>query len=665
MNMKDGSEFDELLALENEIGSKESLILSRRYAVKVGGFGEENGIVAYYCTIPVQFLQSDISTFEHLTEDKSWPVSQIIQREIDRTRISEIAKSYILKKDIHVKYFPPLTIAILPRDASGAIGKTFSYSNSITDFVRSEIFRGSSFSNSDKAESLFLKAENKSCIDGLYLLRISEAFDYNVLCWQKDKYYFVVIDGQHRFEALIQSMERDPLVGNYLQDVIFLDLSRVIQGTNDVAVRAVRKVFLDINREAQRVNPVRQILMDDKDLASLCVQSIVNDDSEDGNSGSFLAPQLIDWHGDGMKHSLPHLTGVLVLHQLIGDSFLKKNLNSLDDLHNPKLVRDWVQVMNSKFDVDRLIDSEPNYFEVKKLTECLAEYEKRIGFRENGEDSGHEVAMFSFDYKVLDIAKAQFDAIYLKAFLLVFHRFGPYSDLIEFIKEKKGFVNKHVCNRALIMSPEKLELKKNLKYKEFLIELKGAATQNMREYGFIFSVVFQRSIFEYFIKRLDQDITQGYSNAKAVKLAERVVAEINQVMDVLKNCGTNIFRDEKNVPIPKTFSKSFKNLGAVTTSFWEGLILFEGRTVYNLQGIKSLAKLLEYMIDAISMPDAKDIDSMKFDIPGLLPRIERVLRKNFNFEDDADIKVLAKHAARGRQLFLNSLIINGMKKNSV
>lgn len=656
-------QFEENLDLGEEVHLAKSLLLSRVYSVKIGGFGVSDGILAYYCSIPVQFLQSDISTFEQLTEDKSWPVSQLIQREIDRNRVREISKSYILKNDLHVKYFPPLTVAILPRDSDGAIAKEYAYSTEADQNARMQIYRGSDLANLPKAESHFLNSANSSVLKGLYLLNVSVPFDYNVLCWEKDKYYFVVIDGQHRFEALLDSMQRESLVGNFLQDVVFLDLSRVVHKTGESPVRAVRKVFLDINREAQRVTPVRQILMDDKDLAALLVQAIVNDDVINGKeSNRYLKPQLIDWHGDGMKHSLPHLTGILLLHQLVSDSFLKKNLNSLDDLHNSKLVRDWVQMMNWKFDIDRIIDTNTAYIEVRKLADCLQDYEKKLSSKDLGDDSSQEVALFSFDYKVLDIARMQFEAIFLEAFLHIFENFSPYSVLREFVSQNGGFKENHPLSRALVMSPEKLRNKKYEKYSDMLVGLKSASMEKMKDVQFVFSVVFQRAIFELFIKRLEQDFVVGYNSEKALEVAKKVVNDLNKVFFVLESSGTCLFRDEKNVGIPKKFTKGFGSHGAVTSSFWEGLILYESRVVYNHQGIKSLSRLLEYMIEVVSLPEDGDPDTLKFDITGVVYRLQRYLTKNYIWEDDLDAKHVAQDAATGRQRYLNSLLQAPLKK---
>jgi len=317
------------------------IVLSNQYEVNVGGFADSiYGIKTYYCSLKVSELKEDITTFKKLTQDNIWPVSQIIQREIDWKRVSEISKIYIRRKSRDIKYFPPLTIAILPKAENDRIGKEYSYDDEINELERTIIFQKSHFSNDEKAKEYFLKAKDLSPLKDFYVLNLSEVFNYNILCWDKTKYYAVVIDGQHRYEALMESAEKENGIFNYIQDIVFIDLSITLNhlkemgGRNITPTEAVRTVFVDINSTAQMVTPVRKILMDDKDLAAILVQSLVNDENDDNKrEGLFIQPQLIDWHVEAFKHELPHITSILALYQIISDNILKKkNLSSLDDL---------------------------------------------------------------------------------------------------------------------------------------------------------------------------------------------------------------------------------------------------------------------------------------------------------------------------------------------
>ena len=117
-------ELDELADIEKQGASSNEFVLSNVYNIKIGGFGVPVSIKTYLCTVKVEDLASDIAFYETLTKDKSWPVSQIIQREVDRIRVSNIAKTYIQSEGRSIRYFPPLIVALLPKGKDGKIGYT-------------------------------------------------------------------------------------------------------------------------------------------------------------------------------------------------------------------------------------------------------------------------------------------------------------------------------------------------------------------------------------------------------------------------------------------------------------------------------------------------------------------------------------------------------------
>jgi hypothetical protein len=90
-------------------------LLSNVYKVIKGGF-DIDGVETYLGSANVSMLKDDIEVFEKLTEDKSWPVSTIIQREVDERRVNEIANDFILRDSRNVKYFPPIVVALIPRN---------------------------------------------------------------------------------------------------------------------------------------------------------------------------------------------------------------------------------------------------------------------------------------------------------------------------------------------------------------------------------------------------------------------------------------------------------------------------------------------------------------------------------------------------------------------
>ena len=357
------NEIDDVDNLESSGSEEISLDLSNVYNIKLGGFGNDDNIRTYIASAKVKNLKDDLDLYETLTKDKSWPISQIVQREVDRVRVSNISKSYILSQGRPIKYFPPIIVAILPKDEHGMISLNMNFGESEgLDNIKEMIFARSKYNSNESIKPYVTRADNLSLIKGLFVLEVSKVFETYLFSWDKSKYYAVVIDGQHRLEALYKSAIDDISIENHFQDLIFIDFSKLLKTANQLSpVDVVRRIFVDINTNAQRVGFVRQVLMDDKDLSALCVQTLVDSVKKDGSGkdqDSFIRSQVVDWYGDKLKHTLPHLTGVLSLYQIIDDHLVQNSISSINDLRSPSKVSKWVTRLNDVFFVDSTIEDE-------------------------------------------------------------------------------------------------------------------------------------------------------------------------------------------------------------------------------------------------------------------------------------------------------------------
>ncbi len=647
--------------------SAESIVLSNLYEVKKGGFGDTNSIVTYACTLKVKNLKEDITTFKKLTEDKAWPVSQIIQREISRVRVKEISKTYILGEGRSIKYFPPLIIAILPIDDQGRIAKEFIYESEVAEKIRMQIFEKSKFYGNEEAKNYFINAENKSLIKNCFLLQINSTVDYNILCWDKTKYFAVVIDGQHRYEALLESVLSDTKVYNYSQDVVFVDLSFVLKALNQqelTPVKAVRTVFVDINNTAVVVSQVRKFLMDDKDLSSLFVQSLVNDENDDGTrSSKFIMPQLIDWHGESNKHSLPHITSILVLYQLMSDYVLKRsNLSSIDDLRLPKKVRNWVNLMNEKFLVDEKIGRVNKYEGYKKVSESLEEHESS---RLEIDDDDLESFVFTYDFRVLKVAQETFDEKLCKAMVRFFNELTPYRTAIENIKAEGAFNKENTLYRALIATQAELKIDDRLKVELEKLKKKLEVLLSA-EYDLIFSVLGQKALFDLFTKYLDLEFDRTSTEEKVSEITTRFINDVNEMFSVVGKADFPLFGEKDTVMIPESDLGTLSTLGTVATSFWESIIYQEKRVIYNTRGVASLRSVIEYSIRFIKKyrETGQGLDVEQFSPLYCAQRIRGTIQRNFEDLDELTIDKYAEDIITAKAKFLNRYLIESLKKES-
>ena len=179
--------------------------------------------------------------------------------------------------------------------------------------------------------------------------------------------------------------------------------------------------------------------MDDKDLASLCVQSLVESVNKDGSSkppDSYLPSVIIDWHGESLKHELPHITGVLTLYQIISDELATNRLVTIDDHRNQQKIKYFIDLLNNYFFVDTLIKKKQEYNDITTLDKSFNDYLEyktinREIFSEQFNDEGLDSILFNYDYRVLEIAQNTFEDLYLKAIVKLFLEFRPYTETIK------------------------------------------------------------------------------------------------------------------------------------------------------------------------------------------------------------------------------------------
>jgi DGQHR domain-containing protein len=582
---------------------KQGTIFSSVYNVVDGGF-DIDGINTYLGSSNVETLARDIEIFEKLTEDKSWPVSMIIQRDVDRKRVNEIAKGFILKAQNTAKYFPPIIIALVPRLNSGEISSKFDLEDTLTPEIASEIHKKGGFD--DELISDFKDAKNLSNFPGLYVLDYYCGIVKYPLCWDIQKVYAIVIDGQHRLEALKLAKDEKPEVAGYKQDVVFLDLSKKAFEIGRSPVEAIRRIFIDINYNARPVTNARRTLMDDKDLSSLIVQSLVNDVETGGaRMGKFLIPQIVDWHSENLKHSFPHITGVLVLQQLIEDNYLNgSNLVSIKDLRKTSKVYQFVKNLNTRFLVDDRIKAKKAYQGIVTLEESYKVYTNII--EADAEEEGD--FLFSMDYNVLNVARDSFNEFYASSMVKFFNEFFPYAKAIEILKNVGVFDSSNVLNRAIVKSGEQ-HLENERQLIDTLRESMHSALDD--KYYLCYTVLGQKSFFRHYYKELlsylsDKDILE----ATILKFTEIWLERMNFVVSSLASHG--LFRNDQFFKVDKAILKKRKvtNYGITAESFWQGIIYNEQSIVYNNQGIEGLVGVLDFLYN--TYPIKKDNGKIDF-----------------------------------------------------
>lgn len=664
-----------------ELGSKSlgltrsdtNLSMSKVYEVKKCGFGftDNDGLVSYITSHRIENLIDDLVTFEKLTSDKQWPVSQIIQREIDLQRVKNIANQYITKPDF-IKYFPPITVVILPiDDATKHIAKNFNNTvekNIDESYRRIITEKWAPIVGGDYAQlhQHIQNSDNESNVLGLYELIIDKAFCYTLLSWDNSKYSAVVIDGQHRLEALKVAIQKDNKYKNFMQDVVFIDISKRVEATGQTPVELVRKIFIDINSNAEEVSSARKYVMDDKDLASLFVQTLANDDDPNNNrQGKFILPQLIDWHAENLKHELPHITGVMVLYQLMSDYVLNScNLISIDDMRHAKKVQKWVDYLNSNFKVDYQITTLTKYNGVKKLQASLNEFNDEILSSNNDEGDGNlESYLFQYDYHVLRIAQDYFEKNYSKAIVMFFKELKPYKVVIDLLNSKDVFNQDNKYYKLVVTHPKKIMGDD----KNLISDLKTFLKNETDEKFYLpLTVLGQKALFSIFFSHIMQDLQAGVSEEKAVHSALTIINRFNTIFEIFSFGNISLFEKDRKPFIKQDILDKYRisMYGKQASYFWEDIVYKDTSIIYNSQGISSLRQTIEYFFKAIeTLENGGKLSEITFEPNYVKSRIKRRI-ENEHQKATVEADTASNDILKAKKEFIDDFIVNAYSKHA-
>jgi len=192
--------------------------------------------------IPIEQLlkNRDILLVDDLRGDARWGMNKVIQRNISTQRVEEIKKEYLEANNRLIKFFPSITVILLPK-TEGEPEKIFSKDNRFFDDINGvtieKNYKGSEF---------------------VYDLPVELSWDKNVIS-------ALVIDGQHRVSALRSYYDKK-------NEKSFLNISIpvtfVIFKNNPAIdlIQATRALFIDVNNTPRLVSEEKLIFIDDRNI---------------------------------------------------------------------------------------------------------------------------------------------------------------------------------------------------------------------------------------------------------------------------------------------------------------------------------------------------------------------------------------------------------------
>ncbi len=551
-------------------------------------FGIKGEVVTSYCLdINVSEMNDNFKVFEEMPNVHDWPISKLIQRELDIGRASMICRDYLLS-DGYVKYFPPLTAVLIPT-ANDHLPEDLYPSpyegelESIRKYIKIERgeYDGDNYIH-----------ENSIISGGIYLANSKDDPSNGVIFWDNNIVSAVIIDGQHRFKSLLEAMKGNKDFQECRLVVNIIDLVDVCKRVKKGPTSVARDLFVSINNTPVEVDEARLILMDDRDTLATFTQVLVDDSLK--NCDPSIKPELVDWKCDQGKHDIStSMSGVLTLRGVIGAAmFDDKSIASVDARSNKKLVKQWLGSLDKWIDPDPYIEEE------------IAKHE-RLDNRFNlacasnateDDDDSAQPFLFSYSAGAALVIKNRFRELYLDVFREVFNELIPYSEVISAARENGAFEKNKPLHRYLrAFSAQRSDLidtdnEINQAVSSYRNKLKA-----LNENHILMTVMGQKALFKALFKVYLSDAS--IDKVALLEQARQFVKDFNRIYELLQVSGSF---DESFFNVKFRLKKGVltKEAGDLGKEYWRGIILnHSGEIDYGKTAVDILKDILKDILE--------------------------------------------------------------------
>ncbi len=643
--LKDKKKKDKPSKNENE----KSYDFSKAHEYFRSSFGllHEN-IDLHVLNIKVSDLLEDFKIFEDLNNVQNWPISTLIQRELDHKRASMICKDYLLN-DNNSKYFPPLIAVLIPTG---------------DNYIPLDSFPKAS-KNEDNEELNKLKVKYIKGVDsykdyeepvalssGISIIPFFKDCSHGDIVWDKNTVSAVIIDGQHRYKALEKAKNEDKSFSNCKVTVTLVDLTKICEKKQCKPTDLARDLFVTINNTPIEVDETRLVLMDDKDVLSTFTQVLI-DDCDDKHP-SAIPPELIDWECEGGKHNNANsLSGVLVLRQIILTAFFDNSkISVVEDRMKVKNVIKWKNKIDLWLSPDKEIAEQ---LSEKETISCKYKQAEEKARNNNDDDDEDSLFLFSYNISVSKIIKDKFKKLFLPTFKEVFLKLAPFDSIFS-IANDYGVLEKGTLINSYYRSfkGKRSEMKKNDPEIKECIKKYESQFSKLTEQSIFFTVMGQKSIF----KALFDGFLSDAENKTADDYKEKAsyfIKNFNQAYNTLcpSNNADEYFFSAKYKT--KTNKQDFKG---ILHLFWKGIILKDNEEIdYSQQAISIFSEIIQDIIFFLEKEnDATEFKFKSYD--KIVIKHEKIIKK-LDYEKektDEERNDLAKKYVNIKQKKLNELL---------
>ena len=236
---------------------------------QLGCFGGGMGIVISYAQVILCFDDlKKLTLAEELPGSEHWPIRDLFQRDVDHKRVQNQIVPW-LRDNQKIKFFPPLTLALLPKTGDQRLRETVP---SVDMKCTTRI--GSASTQSVSCPPYF----------EFSLTQPNEVFRGNgKIRWNSDHCYLVALDGQHRLAALRELAKLQPRAN--APEISSWSIPAAIVGATANASETVgdaplqldlaRAIFVYINTQSQNPSRARQVLLNDELPSAMLAQALV------------------------------------------------------------------------------------------------------------------------------------------------------------------------------------------------------------------------------------------------------------------------------------------------------------------------------------------------------------------------------------------------------
>ncbi|MGJ5998872.1 hypothetical protein ACSBR8_27005 [Pseudomonas aeruginosa] len=221
---------------------------------------------------------------------------ELIQRDIDHSRVVKIADGYLKKGAQRAVFFPPLLVCLAVMDDDDTLKSNYESVEqlAIANSTLSTVYDRDGF----KLDLYQAEQGQGRSID--WLGEQVQFFDYAAMLGvNPDRTKLVTLDGQHRLRALLMlnnNPETRHIVANVEQPVCIVWMPQATVGSDEQIVKDLRDIFVTVNTEPQRVSGHFILLLNDSSNAASAVRSLAEAWKKDLGTNDWSRLHLLEWN---------------------------------------------------------------------------------------------------------------------------------------------------------------------------------------------------------------------------------------------------------------------------------------------------------------------------------------------------------------------------------